>query len=53
VKLARNETSYRQRGITAASSVEKTWLTNYPWATQVIFDEGKEFLGELVALASN
>ena len=39
--------------ITVASTVEQTWLTRYPWPTQVIFDKGKEFLGDFANMVSN
>jgi RNase H-like domain found in reverse transcriptase/Reverse transcriptase (RNA-dependent DNA polymerase)/Integrase zinc binding domain len=42
-----------KEAITVASAVEQTWLTRYPWPTQVIFDKGKEFLGEFAAMVSN
>ena len=31
---------------TVAEAVEQTWLSRYPWPTQVIFDRGSEFMGE-------
>ncbi|HEY9299078.1 MAG TPA: integrase zinc binding domain-containing protein, partial [Phormidium sp.] len=38
---------------TVANAVEQTWLTRYPWPTQVIFDKGKEFMGEFAKTVSN
>ena len=29
-----------------ANVVEKTWLTRYPWPTQVVYDRGNEFMAE-------
>ena len=31
---------------TVAEAVEQTWLSRYPWPTQVILDRGTEFMGE-------
>ena len=31
---------------TVAETVEQTWLSRYPWPTQVILDRGTEFMGE-------
>ena len=31
---------------TVAEVVEQTWLSRYPWPTQVVLDQGKEFMGE-------
>jgi hypothetical protein len=42
-----------KEAIAVASTVEQTWLTRYPWPTQVIVDKGKEFLGEFAAMVSN
>ncbi len=33
-----------------ASKVEVTWMTRYPWPTQIIFDKGKEFMGEFARM---
>ena len=35
-----------KEAITIASIVEQTWLTRYPWPTQIIFDQGTEFMAE-------
>ena len=34
-----------------ANVVEQTWLTRYPWPTQLIFDRGTEFMGEFARMA--
>jgi transposase InsO family protein len=34
-----------KRSITIANIVEQTWLSRYPWPTQLIFDRGSEFMG--------
>jgi transposase InsO family protein len=36
--------------ITIANLVEQTWFTRYPWPSQVIFDRGKEFMGEFTKM---
>ena len=33
--------------------LEWTWLTRYPWPTQVVFDRGSEFQAELSAMLKN
>ena len=30
-----------------ANLLEQTWLTRYPWPTEVRMDKGKEFAGEV------
>jgi hypothetical protein len=35
---------------TIANIVEQAWLTRYPWPTQVVFDRGKEFMGEFAKM---
>jgi len=35
---------------TVANIVEQTWLTRYPWPTQVTFDRGKEFMGDFARM---
>ena len=37
--------------INVANVVEQTWLTRYPWPTQIIFDRGTEFMGEFAKMA--
>ena len=39
--------------ITVANIVETTWLTRYPWPSMLIYDRGKEFLGEFAQMISN
>ena len=29
-----------------ASALEQTWLSRYPWPTEVVLDRGREFMGE-------
>lgn len=42
-----------KEAITVAAVVETTWLTRYPWPTQLIFDKGKEFMGDFAAMITN
>jgi hypothetical protein len=35
-----------KEAITITNLVEQTWLTRYPWPNQIVFDRGKEFMGE-------
>jgi hypothetical protein len=35
-----------KEAFTIASIVKQTWLTHYPWPTEVSFNRGKEFMGE-------
>ena len=39
-----------KEAITIANIVEQTWFTRYPWPSQVIFDRGKEFMGEFAKM---
>lgn len=39
-----------KEAFTIASLVEQTWFTRYPWPTQIIFDRGKEFMGEFARM---
>ena len=39
-----------KEAITIANLVEQTWFTRYPWPSQVIFDRGKEFMGEFAKM---
>ena len=39
-----------KRAHTDAELVEQTWLTRYPWPTQVILDRGTEFMGEFTRM---
>ena len=38
---------------TIANIIEQTWLTRYPWPTQIIFDRGKEFMGEFTRMVQD
>jgi hypothetical protein len=35
-----------KEAFTIANFVKQTWLTRYPWPNQIIFNQGKEFMGE-------
>jgi hypothetical protein len=39
-----------KEAVTIANLVEQTWLSRYPWPTQVIFDRGSEFMGEFARM---
>jgi transposase InsO family protein len=39
-----------KEAITVANLVEQTWLTRYPWPNQIVFDRGKEFMGEFARM---
>jgi transposase InsO family protein len=39
-----------KEALTVANLVEQTWLTRYPWPNQIIFDRGKEFMGEFARM---
>jgi hypothetical protein len=39
-----------KKAFTIASLVKQTWLTRYPWPNQIIFDRGKEFMGEFACM---
>ena len=41
-----------KEAITVASIVEQVWLTRYPWPSIIIFDQGKEFMGEFAEMVS-
>jgi hypothetical protein len=34
-----------KEAFTAATFVVETWLTRYPWPTEIIFDGENEFIG--------
>ena len=36
--------------LTVANLVKQTWFTRYPWPNQIIFDRGKEFMGEFARM---
>jgi transposase InsO family protein len=38
---------------TIANIIKQTWLTRYPWPTQIIFDRGKEFMGEFTCMVQD
>ena len=42
-----------KRADVIANIVETTWLTRYPWPTQIILDRGKEFMAEITAMVLN
>ena len=35
-----------KEAITIAQTIELAWFTRYPWPQQIVFDRGKEFMGE-------
>ena len=39
-----------KEAITIANLVEQTWLTRYPWPQLLIYDRGKEFMGEFAKM---
>jgi hypothetical protein len=39
-----------KEAITIANIIEQTWLSRYPWPTQVILDRGSEFMGEFTRM---
>ena len=42
-----------KEAFTVATVVEQTWLTRYPWPTEIVFDRGNEFMGEFAQMVSN
>ena len=36
--------------INVADVVEQTWLTRYPWPTQIVYDKGTEFMAEFAKM---
>jgi transposase InsO family protein len=38
---------------TVANAVEQTWLTRYPWPTQIVYDKGPEFMAEFARMVTN
>jgi len=42
-----------KESITIANIVEQAWLTCYPWPTQVVFDRGKEFMGDFAKMVQS
>lgn len=39
-----------KRADVIANIVEQTWLTRYPWPTQIVFDRGTEFMAEFAKM---
>jgi Integrase zinc binding domain len=39
-----------KRADTIANIVEVTWLTRYPWPSQIVFDKGSEFMAEFTKM---
>ena len=39
-----------KRADVIANLVEQTWLSRYPWPTQIIFDRGSEFMAEFAEM---
>jgi Integrase zinc binding domain len=42
-----------KEAFTVAQIVEQTWLTRYPWPTEIVFDKGTEFMGEFAQMVAN
>lgn len=38
---------------TIANLVEQTWLSRYPWPTQIVFDKGGEFMAEFAQMTND
>jgi len=39
-----------REAIVIANLVEQTWLTRYPWPSEIVFDRGTEFMGHLAQM---
>jgi len=39
-----------KEAISAANLVEQTWLTRYPWPSEIVFDIGTEFMGRFTKM---
>ena len=39
--------------INVANIVEKTWLTRYPWPTEITYDKGTEFMADFATMITN
>ena len=39
-----------KQGDIISNVIEPTWLTRYPWPTQIIVDRGKEFMKEFISM---
>mgnify|MGYP000620621369 CR=1 FL=1 len=48
IKQIKNE-----EAIEIANIVETTWLTRYPWPTELTFDKGTEFMGKFAKMIEN
>ena len=42
-----------KQAITIANIVEQTWLSRYPWPTQITYDRGTEFMAEFAEMVEN
>ena len=42
-----------KQAITVANLVEQTWLTRYPWPTEITYDKGTEFMAEFAEMIKN
>ena len=43
----------KKQAITVANIVEQTWLSRYPWPTQIVFDQRIEFLAKFADMVAN
>jgi len=39
-----------KEAISVANLVEQTWLTRYPWPSEIVFDRGTEFMGQFAQM---
>ena len=42
-----------KEAINVANIFEQTWLTRYPWPSEITFDRGTEFMAEFATMVSN
>ena len=42
-----------KEAINVANIFEQTWLTRYPWHSEITFDRGTEFMAEFATMVSN
>ena len=42
-----------KRADEVSNLLEQTWLTRYPWPTQIVLDRGTEFMAEVINLIEN
>ena len=42
-----------KQAITIANIIEQTWLSRYPWPTQITYDRGTEFMAEFAEMVEN